>query len=499
MKNNTNQFVTAMAHNNSRTFNYMPTNDSSLSSVVDLFFLIGATRTMSESDILSIFDKAYQIDPVSSLRILYYARDIEKGLGERRAFRVTMSWLASRKLALKSLLKPENITQNIIRVDDLVYLANELVKTKSVVNDDVNQIVKFLFGMLENKTLQGIVAKWMPRKNSQYGALVRYMRSNNLIDSYSAYRKKIVGLTNVVEQEMSDNKWKEINLEHVPSIAMKKYKKAFKNHGILQPFVEKVVAGEAKIHASRLFPYDIIKEIVNKSYGWNRQVIDKTDRDLLNEQWKNLAKLDQLPKEYRALPVIDVSGSMTMAGGLPISIALGLGFYMAENNPNENFKDVFITFSDRPKFQEILGHDIVAKVDNALKADWAGSTNLEAVFKLVLSKAVNNRIPESDMPTHIIIISDMEFNCCINMPSNNATEMIKRMYHEAGYEMPKIVFWNVNGRIGNVPAQMNDKGVLLVSGASQNVINFILKKGYENLMLLVQEVVDSPRYAHIEG
>lgn len=495
MKNNTNQFVAAMAHNNSRTFNYMPTNDSSLNSVVDLFFLIGATRFMPESDILSIFDKAYQTDPISSLRILYYARDIEKGLGERRAFRVVMSWLASRKLALKSLLKAENITQNIVRVDDLVYLANELVKTKSMVNDDVNQIVKFLFEMLGNKTLQGIVAKWMPRKNSQYGALVRYMRSNNLIDSYSAYRKKIVGLTNVVEQEMSDNKWKEINLEHVPSIAIKKYKKAFKNHGILQPFVEKVVAGEAKIHASRLFPYEIVKEIMNS--GITRSSMNDTNRQLLNEQWKGLQQLDDLPKDFRAIPIIDVSGSMTMPNNIPMSVAIGIGLFMAENNPNETFRNYFITFSDRPEFQKITGADIVEKVKNTMNAPWGMNTNIEAVFRMILDRANANRVPENEMPTTIIILSDMEFDQCARTPDHNAIEMIRDEYTKSGYNIPTIVYWNINGRIKNIPAQTNDKGVLLVSGASQNVINFILKQGYKDLMNLVLEVVNNPRYQHI--
>lgn len=45
---------------------------------------------------------------------------------------------------------------------------------------------------------------------------------------------------------------------------------------------------------------------------------------------------------------------------------------------------------------------------------------------------------------------------------------------------------------------MTDKGVMLVSGASQNVINFVLKKGYEDLMSLVYEVTNNERYSHIK-
>lgn len=90
----------------------------------------------------------------------------------------------------------------------------------------------------------------------------------------------------------------------------------------------------------------------------------------------------------------------------------------------------------------------------------------------------------------------MEFDHCVDM-NENAYEMIVRRYEETGYDLPQIVFWNVNGRPGNVPVQMNDKNAILVSGASQNVINFVLRKGYENPMEIVNEIIDNDRYSHI--
>ena len=347
---------------------------------------------------------------------------------------------------------------------------------------------------MKNKTLQGIVAKWMPRKNSQYGKVVRYMRSNGFINSYSEYRHQIVSLTNVVEQNMSAKEWDGINLEHVPSIAMKKYKKAFHRHNILKPFVEKVVAGEAKLHAKRLFPYDIVKEIMNS--GIARSAMNDTNRQLLNEQWKGLQQLDDLPKDFRAIPIIDVSGSMTMPNNIPMSVAIGIGLFMAENNPNETFRNYFITFSERPEFQKITGADIVEKVKNTMNAPWGMNTNLEAVFKMILRKAVDDRVPESEMPTIVLIVSDMEFDQATKI-NQNAIEMIKTQYAEANYTLPTICFWNVNGRSQNIPAQMNDNGVSLISGASKNVINFVLKKGYEDLLSLVREITENPRYQHI--
>lgn len=487
-----NSFIQANLRNNTRTANNMATNSSSGNPIVDLFFLCGAARNMSDNDIITVFNEAYQKDSTAALRIAFWARDIEKGLGERRFFRVVTQWL--NKNILESVLQDQNFTQNIVRVDDLVYLADNFIQNGK--NDAADAIITFLFGLMKNKSLQGIVAKWMPRKNSKYGKVVRYMRSNGFINSYSEYRHQIVSLTNVVEQSMSAKEWNGINLEHVPSIAMKKYKKAFHRHNILKPFVEKVVAGEAKLHAKRLFPYDIVKEILNSNV-W-RTPMNDTNRQLMNEQWKALQQLDDLPKEFRAIPIIDVSGSMATYGHTPMSIAIGIGMFMAENNPNETFRNYFITFSDRPEFQKITGADIVEKIKNTMNAPWGMNTNLEATFKMILRKAVDGRVPENEMPTHIVVISDMEFDQCAQNPNQNATEMIRREYIAAGYNMPTVVFWNVNGRIKNVPAQMTDRGVMLVSGASQNVVNYILKKGYEDLLSLVREVTNNERYSHIK-
>jgi len=490
-----NSFIKANLKNNNYTYNDMPTHSSSGSPLLDLFFLCGASRNMGEPEIITLFDEAYQEDPTAALRILFYARDIEKGLGERRFFRVITKWLGDNPTNLNNLLKEENITQNIIRVDDLVYLADNFVKDKNY--ESANKIIKFLFSLMQNKNIQGIVAKWMPRKKSQYGKLVKYMRTNKIIDSYSSYRHQIVSLTNVVEQKMSANEWDKIKLEHVPSIAMRKYKKAFERHNILKPYIEKVVKKEVVLHAKRLFPHDIVKEILN--YRIYKLPIDNTNRVLLNEQWNRLQELEELPKEFKAIPIIDVSGSMTTPNNIPISIALGIGLYVAEHNPNPEFRKYFITFSERPNFQKIIGVDIAEKVKNALNADWGMNTNLEVVFETILRKAKDDNVPPEEMPTHVLIISDMEFDCCVKNPTDNAMQMISHEYETAGYSLPKIIFWNVNGRMSNVPAQLGYKGVLLVSGASQNTVNFILKKGYEDIMELVYEIVKNPRYSHIKA
>jgi len=499
-----NTLIKSLSTNDSLTKNLMPTNSSSNSAILDLFFQIGAYRHRTDDEIIILFKAAFEENEITALKLLFYGRDIEKGLGERNFFRICLKWLAENNIeAIDKSINTIVLYKNIIRVDDIIWVINELLQKKfigSMQVNFINNILRALLILTKDEKIGSIVAKWMPRKNSQYKRVVHYMRKTGLITTFSEYRRYISFKTNVVEQKMAAKDWENINLENCPSVALKKYRKAFERHNILEEYVQKVQAGEAKIHAQRLYPNDIVKTILQNYFGCNDNDnnLSQTSRALLDEQWKNLAKLEELPTEFRAIPIIDTSGSMTNPNLIPLSMSVGLGLFMAERNPNKDFKDYFITFSDSPTFQKITGHDIVEKVANARRADWTMTTNLEAVFELILNKAIKNKVPANEMPTHIVIISDMEFNRCNRDYSLSAMEMIRNQYAEAQYDLPTIVFWNVNGRQGNIPVKWDENNVLLISGASQNVINFVLRKTYSNLFALVEEVVNSERYNFIK-
>lgn len=496
-----NSFISNMVKNNTFTTNGMPAHTSSQSPLVDMLFQMGSIRVGKINDtirsrMITTFFHAFSENKQKAIKLLFHARDIDSGLGEREFFRVNVFWLIKNgyiSIVEKNLLNSESIKRNIIRTDDIIFIVNELIVNKmsiAGVDEFIDKALHLLFELMKDDSISGIVAKWMPRKHGKYSAVVLYMRRHGYISTYSNYRKYIVSKTQVVEQLMSLKKWKDIDLSKVPSLAMKKYKKAFGRQGILKPFVDKLVAGETTVHAKRLYPHEIIHEIVKGN------VRDATNKSLLNEQWKALKDIDDLPSVFRMLPIIDVSGSMTMYDAMPISIALGLGFFMSERNPNKAFRDYFITFSSSPTFHKITGATIVDKVNNALRAPWQGSTDLEKTFDLILHRAVEHNVPQNDMPTHLIIISDMQFNQCVFGRQNNATQMIKNKYARAGYEMPIVIFWNA-ADYGNLPAQITDDNVLLVSGKSQNTINFILKQLYENMEHFVDEVINIERYSYI--
>ena len=201
-------------------------------------------------------------------------------------------------------------------------------------------------------------------------------------------------------------------------------------------------------------------------------------------QWMNLP--DYIGDSGESfLPVCDVSGSMY---GLPMEVCVALGIYLSERNKSV-FKDCFMTFSDNPKLQRLSGR-LSERVRQLKTADWDMSTNLESVFNLLLGVAVKHKVPKKDMPTKILILSDMEFNECGQEPNDTAMNMIRRMYDKSGYKVPQIVFWNLSSRHDNIPVRSNEKGTALVSGFSPSIMKSLLCGDLDPMKIMMKTIND---------
>lgn len=450
-----------------RTNNGMKTFDSSKNALVDLFFSIGASRG---KDLSSDFARALAEDETLALRLLMWARDVRGGAGEREVVRKILINLEKTQPVVLARLLPH--LAEFGRWDDLlIFENNDLIKQQT-------------YGLIKQalKNGNGLCAKWMPRKGSKAAELRTALELTP-----KTYRKTLVNLTKVVEQQMCAGQWTTINYSHVPSVAASRYQKAFKRHDATgyESYKTKLINGEAKVNASAVYPYDIIK---SRKFGGDDTVIQA--------QWDALPNYigDQL-----ILPMVDVSGSMTcQAGGnknltcLDVSVSLGL--YLADKNTGP-FKDMFLTFSDKAKM-EILKGNLLQKLDQLQNADWEMTTNLHAAFENVLKYAVKGKVDAKDMPRYILILSDMEFNCCVDY-DDSAMQMIQRKYAAAGYDVPNIIFWNLNARSGNVPVKHNDNGTALVSGFSPSIMTAILKAENLTPVDVMLQMLNSPRYAVI--
>jgi len=456
------QLLNAMRTRDNRTENGMVTNSSTLNSCVDLFFTIGAMRGQDKNLLIANFSKAFVENPLTAMKILFWVRDARQGAGERQIFKDIMSYLAENKTS--TLAKNLELVPFYGRWDDLLVLFGTKLDT---------QAKELIQTALNNG--DGLCAKWMPRKGKEAIALERFMKL-----SPKQYRKLLVTNTKVVEQLMCSKGWTNITYEHVPSLAMARYSKAFAKNDSTRFDMYK--NGDTKINAGAVYPYDVVKTL---------RMGDKT---LAVKQWEALPNWLENNNE-RLLPVCDVSGSMSIsAGGNPnltcMDVCISLGLYISERNEGI-FKNAFLTFSDHPKLQYLTGN-LSDRFRQLECAEWGGSTNLEATFSLILNKAQTNNLPQSEMPTAILIMSDMEFNYACR---KTALDMIKHRYSQAGYEMPKIIFWNIQSRhSGNFPVQITDNGTALVSGFSPAILKSLLSGEDMTPVAIMNKTVYSERY-----
>lgn len=469
------KLVSASQTHDTRTHNGAITNSTSQSQLVDLFFIAGTLIGQDPNNYMQKWYWAYWEDRELAMRLLFWMRDVRGWAWVRDAFNYIYNWLSKDEKEHFARYIPE-----YGRWKDVFELAEQ----------DFKPFKDMILYHLKNWPMQSdfwLFCKWFPRK----GLVFNKVRKELWIKPWKL-RKLIVEGSNTVEQKMSANEWDKILYEHVPSKAFNKYQKAFERHDE-ERFNNFVNDKPEQIKSTTLFPADICK-----SWRDNRAVSSK----VIDAQWKNLPNYIDSNKTF--LPVIDVSGSMNWGSGssetgiMPIMNSLSLGLYLAERNKSI-FKDAFVTFSEKPKMHYITWDSVVSKFEYIRRdPDQWLNTNIQAVFDLILNSAIDNKLTQEDLPDYVIILSDMEFDEPDIGGKYTNFEAIKRKFRTYSsiyqYEMPKLIFWNLNGRIGNVPVTINDDGVALVSGYSPAIMKSVLTSKVVTPYDVMKETLDLPRY-----
>ena len=217
------------------------------------------------------------------------------------------------------------------------------------------------------------------------------------------------------------------------------------------------------------------------------------EKKVLNATWESLPDFGG---EENAIAVVDTSGSMYCSSSpSPASVALSLGLYFAERNKGI-FHNHFIEFSHDAKLIEIKGETFADRLRYLASFNEIADTNIEAVFDLILNAAINNNIPQEELPATLYLISDMEFNSCVRDAGVTNFENAKRKYETFGYKLPNVVFWNVQSRNRQQPVTMNEQGVALVSGCTPKLFSMVASGNIDPYSFMM-EVVDSERYEKI--
>lgn len=474
--------------------------------LLDINFAVASLRSAPERSIIERFKKAYFEDKILAMKWLFFARDVRGGLGERRLFRTAMKFVADYEPEFVVRVMP--LIAEYGRFDDMwEFLDDE--KLRPVVLHYTGVRLKNDIESWRNKKPISLLAKWLPSVNASSAETKRYAKiiRQSLDMSERDYRKLLSDLRkylDVVERKMSAKQWGDIKYETVPSRANLIYNDAFlrNDEERRREFLSKLERGETKINASVLYPHDIVHKYTSYN-GWS-YILNKYDA-AIEAMWKALP--DMVQGNGNTIVVADGSGSMTVnigGGGVSaLDVANSLAIYFAEHSSGE-FKDKYITFSSRPQLVDFSkAQTLRDKISIALNHNEVANTNIEAVFDLILSTAIKNRMSQEDIPANVLIISDMEFDravCCNSSSYSikaNLFKVIEWKYAEAGYKLPRLVFWNVNSRTGTIPVRENDMGVALVSGFSVNICKMVMSGKTDPYECLL-ETINSERYQPVE-
>lgn len=455
------KFIDALETENNykHTENGMLAMKSTKNDLLDLFGTIGALRSREDFEIARKFSMAASENELLAVAMAFYARDIRNGgLGERRTSRIIFEWLGENRPEL--MINLMHLIPFYGRWDDLFVFFGTKIEKYMIeyvclqLKNDVNQ-------MREGGQVS-LLAKWMPSK----GPLVKVF-CKELGFSEKVYRQTLSKLRKylkIVEVDMSANKWSNIDYSIVPSKAMLNYRNAFSRH---EPFrfkeyLENLQKGKTKINASTLYPYDLVEEYMD----WNS--VDK----VVEAQWKSLP--NYVDGEHNILVMADVSGSMI---GRPMATSVGLAIYFAERNSGP-YHNKFMTFSADPELVSLKGKNLCEKVHNAMNEDWGMNTDIVKTMDLILRTSIKANLTNDELPKALVIISDMEFDES-QYDSGESMEPLllnelRVKFAEHNYELPKIVFWNVDARNDTFHATADEEGIYLVSGSSSSSFKGLL-------------------------
>ena len=470
---------------------------------VNLFFKLNRD-SHATLNFFQLIDNAWDEDILDTIKIIFNARDARGGKGDRKTFLFAMDHLFTHNY---------NIWMQLIkyvpeygRYLDWVEMANMILEFGDI--DKIDPIIIQIVDQLNNdheNMLNGrsvsLLAKWLPSEKKKWNRLSinKYIckRLFNIHEvyhwHYATLRKKYLTplrtYIDIVEKYMCSNTWSEIDFSKVPSIAMHRLKKAFLKNSPLEfnSWKESLLRGETKVNFSQLEPHLLVMH-----YN-NRYLAD----EIIEAQWKSIVeKTAGYGALNDCLVICDISGSMT---GTPMDVAIALGILIASIT-EEPFRNSLITFSTKPVYHIIPNNckTLLDKVKNVSKMHWEMTTDLNAVFKLILDRALAYELRENQMPKKLIILSDMQFDRATN-PNKTNFEQIEASYREAGYRRPDIIFWNLSGsEINEFPVRYNQNGVALISGYRVDILKSIINGKEITPYNIMRETIDSSRYEKIK-
>lgn len=455
---------------------------STLNACYDFFAFGGAMRNNSADEITQLFSRAYKEDKVLAVVCLCYLRNCRGGQGERRLFRECLKWLAENDPTMASTVM--TFVPQYGRVDDLYCFVDTPLEDKMF-----DYMVDVTLDLLRQKNPDAHYwFKWLKSENATSKETKRLATKTRKAFNLTPREYRIFlshgRAGKVVESLMSAKQWDKIDFAKLPSVAGLRYSGCFRKKDETRERYRAFLENkETKVNASVLTPYQVVHEAAKYSYQYEEA--DSTQRAIVQKYWDNLTDYFQ-GATLNALCVADTSGSME---GTPMEVAISLALYCAERAGGP-FAGNYISFSREAKLVDISQGSFYDKVMKMASANLCEDTNIKSVFDLILKVAQIYGLSQDELPEHIIVVSDMQFNSmvCDSAHIDSTMEVVRKTFTQAGYKMPKLVYWNVNAQRPTFP-EMQSNGITYVSGCSPVLFKGILtnKTGQEMMMEILRD------------
>ena len=485
-------FTQAMLNN--KTFNekgavaYSSTGSSRL----DYYSLV--VRGATSNDIHNVLHKAWDEDRLDTLKLIFHKRDCRGGDGEKQIFYDSMIWLWT--------YHQQTFMKNLKHIPEY----GSYKDWCELVHQD--KTLRFLIGKAFAEQLQKDVkeysdnvtlcAKYAPSEKHKYdknnfvNILAKYFSDSPTYKK--EYRKALTHLRNkinIVEKQMCEQDWANINYPSVPSRALKRYSKAFEKHNPCgyREWLDNVTNGKEKINAGQLHPHEIAQEYLSQGFAKSTSF---GPNQLVEAQWKELLKSLNGLDFTKVLAMPDMSGSMW---GTPMNVAATLGIATAKMAASQGgkFGNLVITFSESPSFIHLTQDTLHGCVQTLFKNNLSAglSTNLYGALEIVLKKAMANDLPPDEFPEKLIIFTDMQFDEATR--NRDMMQTLAALFEKTPYSVPHIVCWNLRN-VDNSAATSSTPGVSLVSGFSKDTFERILNNESFTPYDTMRLAIDNSRY-----
>lgn len=484
-----------MTDNGANTF--YPTDDP----ILDLYVL--CCRGADEDKLLDCLKRAWGSDPENTIKVIFNARDCRGGKGEKDVGTFLFRMLKKYKPKtyegnMKVFYADYGCYKDIFKIMQYQTSYNDIIPELNFI---VNQLNEDLCAMELNQSIS-MMSKWAPNERGAYytyGRMIAKAMFPNDLRYLEKYRKKVLTPLRkhlgIVEYQMCMNDWENIRFEYVPARAMNLYKEAFERHVPQQfgAYLTMVKEGKSKINTMGLQPHTFVEHYMK----------DEEFSEVIEHQWEALVKRVRSEcKLGRTIPVVDVSLSMR---GRPLNVAIALSIITSTLCEAPFYRRI-IPFTDKVQLYKLENYTLCNMVREIKWLMWGTNTDFMAIFKLILATAKMYQVSRDNMIKNIIVFTDRDFQQASkeNMSLDAIYQSVQKQYSDAGYDIPKLVFWNLKVENTPLPVVSVCSNAVFVSGYSEhlfkcfmddcdftqkNIIHKVLSK-YDNVFVHPDDVGD---------